>query len=229
MRLAIDAYPDIADTTVQVVTQVPGLAAEEIEQQISIPIERAMNGLPGLNVMRSKNTFGLSTVVLVFDDGDVVVTKDSNSKEKKEYKSTEIKSIKYYDSKSKKWIKFVPLMAQKSLPSVWNKNPKPYKTPIFLKPVYEGENVSAYIHYISTITNTKTLHLEGTNYVFYFKVKNEDVAKGYWMGSSIGAKMLLKIVFKPYPVMKETVSNLDTKEFYKDPISLIRTFDSLLK
>lgn len=68
-QLAIDAYPDIADTTVQVVTQVPGLAAEEIEQQISIPIERAMNGMPGLNVMRSKNTFGLSTVVLVFDDG----------------------------------------------------------------------------------------------------------------------------------------------------------------
>ena len=65
--LAIDAYPDIADVTVQVVTQVPGLAAEEIEQQISIPIERAMNGLPGLNVMRSKNTFGLSTVVLAFN------------------------------------------------------------------------------------------------------------------------------------------------------------------
>lgn len=68
-RLAIDAYPDIADTTVQIVTQVPGLAAEEIEQQISIPIERAVNGMPGLNIMRSKNTFGLSTVVLVFDDG----------------------------------------------------------------------------------------------------------------------------------------------------------------
>lgn len=68
-RLAIDAYPDIADTTVQIVTQVPGLAAEEIEQQITIPIERAVNGLPGLNVMRSKNTFRLSTVVLVFDDG----------------------------------------------------------------------------------------------------------------------------------------------------------------
>jgi len=68
-QLAIDAYPDIADVTVQVVTQVPGLAAEEIEQQISVPIERAMNGLPGLNVMRSKNTFGLSTVILVFEDG----------------------------------------------------------------------------------------------------------------------------------------------------------------
>ncbi|MCQ2299872.1 MAG: CusA/CzcA family heavy metal efflux RND transporter [Bacteroidales bacterium] len=67
--LAIDAYPDISDTTVQVVTQVPGLAAEEIEQQITIPVERAVNGLPGLSTMRSKNTFGLSTVVLVFDDG----------------------------------------------------------------------------------------------------------------------------------------------------------------
>lgn len=68
-RLAIDAYPDIADTTVQVVTQVPGLAAEEIEQQISIPIERALNGMPSMKVMRSKNTFGLSTVIVVFEDG----------------------------------------------------------------------------------------------------------------------------------------------------------------
>ncbi|MDR1762587.1 MAG: CusA/CzcA family heavy metal efflux RND transporter [Dysgonamonadaceae bacterium] len=68
-RLSIDAYPDIADTSVQIVTQVPGLAAEEIEQQITIPVERAMNGIPGLSVMRSKNTFGLSTVILLFDDG----------------------------------------------------------------------------------------------------------------------------------------------------------------
>ncbi|GHV64757.1 cation efflux system protein [Bacteroidia bacterium] len=67
--LAIDAYPDIADTSVQIVTQVSGLAAEEIEQQITIPIERTVNGLPGMTVMRSKNTFGLSTVILVFDDG----------------------------------------------------------------------------------------------------------------------------------------------------------------
>ena len=67
--LSIDAYPDIADTTVQIVTQVPGLAAEEIEQQITIPIERAVSGIPSMKVMRSKNTFGLSTVIVVFDDG----------------------------------------------------------------------------------------------------------------------------------------------------------------
>lgn len=68
-QLSIEAYPDIADATSQVVTQVPGLAAEEIEQQITIPIERALNGLPGMHVMRSKSTFGLSMITLVFEDG----------------------------------------------------------------------------------------------------------------------------------------------------------------
>ena len=68
-QLSLDAYPDIADTTVQVVTQVPGLAAEEVEQQITIPLERALNGMPGLEMMRSTNTFGISTIMLVFADG----------------------------------------------------------------------------------------------------------------------------------------------------------------
>jgi cobalt-zinc-cadmium resistance protein CzcA len=68
-RLSIEAYPDIADVSSQVVTQVPGLAAEEVEQQITIPLERALNGLPGMHVMRSKSTFGLSIITMVFDDG----------------------------------------------------------------------------------------------------------------------------------------------------------------
>jgi len=68
-QLSIEAYPDIADVTSQVVTQVPGLAAEEVEQQISIPIERALNGLPGMHVMRSRSLFGLSLITMVFDDG----------------------------------------------------------------------------------------------------------------------------------------------------------------
>lgn len=68
-QLSIEAYPDIADVTSQVVTQVPGLAAEEVEQQITIPIERSLNGLPGMHVMRSRSLFGLSLITLVFDDG----------------------------------------------------------------------------------------------------------------------------------------------------------------
>ena len=68
-QLPLDAYPDIADVTVQVITQVPGLAAEEIEQQVTIPLERELNGMPGLVTMRSKNLFGISTILLVFEDG----------------------------------------------------------------------------------------------------------------------------------------------------------------
>lgn len=68
-QLEIDAYPDIADVTSMVITQYPGHASETIEEQITIPLERALNGMPGLIVMRSKSTFGLSMITLVFADG----------------------------------------------------------------------------------------------------------------------------------------------------------------
>ena len=48
MTLSVEAYPDISDVTAQVTTQMPGLAAEEVEQQITIPLERQINGTPGL-------------------------------------------------------------------------------------------------------------------------------------------------------------------------------------
>src|SRR5262249_25122530 len=67
--LAVEAYPDIADVTSQVITQFPGHAAEEVEEQVTIPLERELNGIPGLQVMRSHSTFGLSLITLVFQDG----------------------------------------------------------------------------------------------------------------------------------------------------------------
>jgi heavy metal efflux system protein len=67
--LDIEAYPDIADVSSQVITQYPGHAAEEVEEQITIPLERELNGIPGLQVMRSHSTFGLSLITLVFEDG----------------------------------------------------------------------------------------------------------------------------------------------------------------
>ncbi|PRC93710.1 efflux RND transporter permease subunit [Solimicrobium silvestre] len=68
-NMAVEAYPDISDVTVQVTTQVPGLAAEEIEQQITAPLERALSNTPGLVTMRSSSTFALSLITLVFKDG----------------------------------------------------------------------------------------------------------------------------------------------------------------
>jgi cobalt-zinc-cadmium resistance protein CzcA len=68
-QLSIEAYPDIADTSAQVITQYLGHAAEEVEEQVTVPLERALNGIPGLHVMRSRSTFGLSLITLVFRDG----------------------------------------------------------------------------------------------------------------------------------------------------------------
>ena len=68
-QMAIEAYPDISDVAERVTTQAPGLAAEEIEQQITTPLERALAGTPGLVSMRSSSTFGLSLISMMFRDG----------------------------------------------------------------------------------------------------------------------------------------------------------------
>ncbi len=66
--LPVEAYPDVANNYVQVITQWPGHAAEEVEQQVTIPIEIVMNGIPHLDHLRSFSVFGLSSLSLVFDD-----------------------------------------------------------------------------------------------------------------------------------------------------------------
>src|SRR6202163_4985762 len=67
-NLPVEAYPDIADNYVTIITQWPGRAAEEVEQQVTIPLEIQLNGIPHLSHLRSESIFGLSFVLLIFDD-----------------------------------------------------------------------------------------------------------------------------------------------------------------
>jgi cobalt-zinc-cadmium resistance protein CzcA len=67
-QLPVEAYPDVANVWVQVITQWPGRAAEEVEQQVTIPVEIQMNGIPHLQHVRSSSLAGLSVVNLIFDD-----------------------------------------------------------------------------------------------------------------------------------------------------------------
>jgi cobalt-zinc-cadmium resistance protein CzcA len=67
-NLPVEAYPDVANNYVQIITQWPGRAAEEVEQQVTIPIEIQVNGIPHLQHLRSASLFGLSSVMLIFDD-----------------------------------------------------------------------------------------------------------------------------------------------------------------
>jgi heavy metal efflux system protein len=66
--LPIEAYPDVADNYVEIITQWPGISAEQIEQQVTIPLEIVMNGIPGVVHLRSFSLFGLSDLKLIFDD-----------------------------------------------------------------------------------------------------------------------------------------------------------------
>jgi len=67
-RLPIEAYPDVADNYVEIITQWPGISAEQIEQQVTIPLEIVMNGIPDVVHLRSFSLFGLSDLKLIFDD-----------------------------------------------------------------------------------------------------------------------------------------------------------------
>ena len=68
-QLPIDAFPDVTDVMVQVNTEAPALSPEEVEQQITIRVEQTLGALPNLKLMRSMSKFGLSQVVLIFEDG----------------------------------------------------------------------------------------------------------------------------------------------------------------
>src|SRR5581483_11084779 len=68
-RLPIDAYPDLSPPHVEIITQWPGHAAEEVERLVSIPLEIEMNGIPQLDSLRSISLYGLSSVQMNFDYG----------------------------------------------------------------------------------------------------------------------------------------------------------------
>ncbi len=67
-RLPVDAYPDVADNYVEVITQWPGISGEQVEQQVTVPLETALNGIPHVVHLRSFSLFGLSDIKLIFDD-----------------------------------------------------------------------------------------------------------------------------------------------------------------
>src|ERR1700740_3694430 len=67
-QLPVEAYPDVANNYVEIITQWPGISAEQIKQQVTIPLEIVMNGIPHVVHLRSFSLFGLSDLKLIFDD-----------------------------------------------------------------------------------------------------------------------------------------------------------------
>src|SRR5262247_387425 len=68
VNLPVEAFPDVTDTQVTVISLYPGRAAEEVEKQVTVPLEVGLSGLPGAVRMFSHTQFGLSFIILTFDD-----------------------------------------------------------------------------------------------------------------------------------------------------------------
>ena len=167
------------------------------------------------------------------DNDHEIIVKDKASGEKHDFTSTDVKEIKYYDKKAKEWMNWIPMVAQMGLSMSYKENPKLYKNPVFLQPVYEGKNISAYIHYISTATHVKSGSIYRMAIMFYYKAKNEDFARTYYLKDNsiagIGQKTMLKRYFKNFPQIKEVLKDLSMKEFRKDPAILVKKLDEALK
>ena len=65
----VDVFPEFAPTLVEIQTEAPGLSTEEVESLVTVPIENVVNGIPWLDTIRSQSVLGLSSVVLIFEDG----------------------------------------------------------------------------------------------------------------------------------------------------------------
>ena len=78
-RLPVDAYPDLSPPMVEIITQWPGHAAEEVERLITVPVEMEMNGIPQMTTIRSISLYGLSDVILTFQTARTITSPASRS------------------------------------------------------------------------------------------------------------------------------------------------------
>lgn len=167
------------------------------------------------------------------DNTHEVRIKNEVSGENFDYTSADVKEIKFYGKKAKEVTNWIPLYAQMGLGMSYKKAPKLYKNPVFLHPVYKGKNISAYVHYIRTNTHVKSGSIYGFGLMFYYKSKDEDFARSYYLMDNsiagIGEKTVLKMYFKGYPQIKEILKGLSMKEIRKDPTILVRKLDEVLE
>lgn len=158
----------------------------------------------------------------------------TESGETKKYNSDEIVTLVYYPyGEEYQPIVYKSVIAQKSRPSVFSKDPKPYKKPIFLRQIYSGNNVDGYVMMITGRTNTRSMSQTTYNIpVYHYKVHNDEKARIYLLGEPVvGLGAFLKLCFKKYPKMVENFESKEIKadDVYNNPLMIFPIFDSLLE
>lgn len=147
------------------------------------------------------------------------------------YTSEEVKRIVYTSTLNDSLpLIYESVKAQKSVPNLFKKNPKPFKKPVFLRLIYEGKNVKGY----KTLTTDYTVNMSGTNvnYIFqyYYLKKGDEIAKSYWLGRKglvLIMKKDIKLYFREFPKLVEMVDKkeIKTKHLRKNPEMVLPLMD----
>ncbi len=158
----------------------------------------------------------------------------TESGEYKKYSSDEIVTLEYSPfGEHTQPLVYKSVVTQKTMPTLFSKDPKPYKKPIFLRQIYSGERVDGYVMLITGRTNTPSVKHTTYNIPLYFyKVHDDEKARQYLLGElSVGLGASLKLCFKKYPKMVEKFKSKEIKadDVYKNPLMIFPIFDSILE
>ena len=155
--------------------------------------------------------------------------------ETKKYSSEELKAVWF----TKVGCDSIPkiyesVRAQKRMSSIWNKKPKAYKKPVFLRLIYNGENVKGYIRPMTDFTHGQTMSVRTNTYMFYYLTKDSDVAVAYWYDSCDfipAMRKVMKFYFREFPELVEMVENkeLTPKEFRSNSTIVLPLMDKFYK
>lgn len=160
---------------------------------------------------------------------------DTYKGETKKYSSEELKAV-WFTSVGEDSVPkiYESVKAQKSMPNLWNKKPKPYKKPVFLRLIYNGENVKGYIRPVVGFTHGRTMSVQTETYVIYYLTKDSDVAVAYWCDSGDiipSMRKVMKFYFREFPELVEMVENkeLTPNEFRSNPLMVLPLMDKFYK
>lgn len=154
--------------------------------------------------------------------------------EEKKYTSTEISEVIFQPNEEVTTPTiYRSVLAQKTLPTLFKKNPKPFKEPVFLRCVYDGTNVKGYARACTDSSYTPSTTRVNYTWAYYYKVEGEDVAKAYWLDTKDivpGMRKVMKFYFREFPEIQKMIDDgtLTPEEFRKDPTIVLPLIDAAL-
>lgn len=162
------------------------------------------------------------------------ISKEFKGKETK-YTSREVAELIFPPAEGDSiYAIYHPVMAQKKLPNLLNKNPKTYKDPVFLRLIYNGENVKGYIRPCRDVTSTPSMTTVNNTWLYYYLVNGEEVARAYWVATRDivpGMKKVMKFYFSEFPEMQQLINDeiLTPKDFRSNPTIALPLIDAIIE